>query len=145
MLASLSSSVYHNSIMMYFIRQHLSIGKTMKASFRFTMALCFGISTKTLLVNERVKYTGSILWVQHYQALKLQCSIRSKRDLKENEPKARVQSNRDLNKSSLRLRVVLSNHSKLLAFHSHQIHQIKQWGTTFQMAMLWWWSNQPCQ
>lgn len=24
----------------------------MKASFRFTMALCFGISTKTLLVNE---------------------------------------------------------------------------------------------
>jgi len=54
MLASLSSSVYHNSILMYFITQHLSLGKTTEASFCFTMALFFffGISTKTLLVNE---------------------------------------------------------------------------------------------
>ena len=45
----------------------------------------------------------------------LQWSIRSKREIKENDPKARVQSEKDPKKSNLRLRVVLLHASKLLA------------------------------
>lgn len=45
----------------------------------------------------------------------LQWSIKSKREIKENDPKARVQSDKDPKKSNLRLRVVLSHTSKLLA------------------------------
>lgn len=50
------------------------------------------ISNLTLIMKKSNPSTQGILWVQHNQALKLQWSIRSKAEVKENEPKARIQT-----------------------------------------------------
>lgn len=103
------------------------------------------ISNLTLIMKKSNPSTQGILWVQHNQAVKLQWSIRSKTEVKENEPKARIQTNKDLKKYNLKSWVVCSQPSKLLTFCSCQIYYIKQCGTTFQMVMFWWWSNWPYQ
>ena len=52
---------------------------------------------------------------QYNQALVVQLSIISKRELKENEPKASKQLNKELRKNNLRLRIDRSHPLKLLA------------------------------
>ena len=53
-------------------------------------------------------------------------SITSNSEVKENEPNAIIKPNKDLKNKSLRSRIVHSQPSKLLAFHSCKMHHIKQ-------------------
>ena len=73
-------------------------------------------SSSQVTIFSKKKKKKKVLW--------LQWSIRSEREVKENEAKARIQSSKYLKNNSLRLGVIHSQPSNLLWFLFHQIHHL---------------------
>ena len=79
------------------------------------------------------------------QETKVQLSRKIGKEEQEKWEKTTLHSKRVCKKKDLTSSKERSQTSKLIAFLSCQMHQIKQWGTNLQTSMWWCRANFPCQ
>ena len=93
---------------------------------------------KYILKKNTTPYIGNVLDRQKHQETKLQWSNKIRREKQEKDGITKHHSRRVKKKKDLNSRMDHSRPPKLLAFHSRQIHYIKQCGTILHITILRW-------
>ena len=96
----------------------------------------FFIINLEVYLKKTAPYIGNVLKRQKHQEIKVRCSSNPEREIQEKEGKTKHHSRRVARKKDLNSRMDRSRSSKLLEFHSLQIHHIKQCGTILQTTIL---------
>ena len=94
------------------------------------------ISNLDVYWKNTAPYIGNVLKRQKHQEVKVQYSSNLEREKQEKEGKTKHHSRRVAKKKDLNSRMDHSRSSKLLKFHSRQIHHIKQCSTILQTTIL---------